>query len=80
MFEIVPSADGRRLAMSIPGSALPQGVLLDVATGQPVGPDWLGSGFVSAPLPDGGFLVDGVRSALAPQRHRRAARTGDGPP
>ena len=51
-----------------------QGVLLDIATGQPVGPYWPESGLVSAALPDGGFLVAAVRSAPAPQRHRRPAR------
>ena len=71
LFEIVPSADGRRLAVSMPSSAAQQGVLLDIATAQPVGPYWPESGLVSAALPDGGFLVVGHGQL------RRRSATGD---
>jgi len=70
LLEIVPSTDGARLALSTPGTGAQQGVILDIATAQPVGPyfSYDDSAMVSAPLPDGGFLV-----AASGQLKRRSA-------
>jgi len=76
ILDLVPSADGRRLAISVPGSGSPQGVLLDLAAAQTVGGDWIDSAFVSAALPDGGFLS----LAFGQLKHRSADGAPVAPP
>jgi hypothetical protein len=73
LFEIVPSAAGRRLALSTPGSGAQQGVVLDIATAAPVGPHFSfeEAAVVSAALPDGGFL------GAAGGQLRRRSEAGD---
>jgi DNA-binding SARP family transcriptional activator/WD40 repeat protein len=72
LFQLVPSTDGRRLAVAVAGASQQEGVLLDVATGEPVGPFWSEQSVVPAALPDGGFLVGSSAGEL-----RRRSATGE---
>jgi DNA-binding SARP family transcriptional activator/WD40 repeat protein len=69
---LVPSADGRRLAVAIAGSSDREGILVDATTGNRVGPYWPEQSAVPAALPDGGFLVGWSSGEL-----RRRAPTGE---
>jgi WD40 repeat protein len=71
-YRIEPSADGRRIAVSVSGGANEQGVLLDIASGQPVGSAWPEQSALPAALPDGGFLVGSIAGEL-----RRRSADGD---
>jgi WD40 repeat protein len=59
----------------VPATANEQGVLLDVATGQPVGSGWTEPSPYPAALPDGGFLV-GSNAADLRRRSADGAQLG----
>jgi DNA-binding SARP family transcriptional activator/WD40 repeat protein len=72
IWQIAPSVDGRQLAVAVPSSASQEAVILDIATGLPVGPYWPEQSAMPAALPDGGFLVGSSAGEL-----RRRSATGE---